>query len=89
MAKETLRRVEVEWLDSATQMQWLPLTHYLDPRRIGPLPCTSVGYLMRHDDEAVVVVQSLAENDSAADSISIPTACVQKIRRLYTRAEVK
>ena len=82
-----MKRVEVEWVDTATHGGWYPVGDFLHTQKVGPLVCKSIGYLMRKDDECVVVVQSVSENDKASDSISIPVKCVVKIRNLQTRAE--
>jgi hypothetical protein len=77
MAK--LKLVEVTWVDSYTQHGWKPTTDFLEDQGFD---CKSVGYLIQKSAEWVQLIQTQGPNDKLADSITIPRACVKKIRSL-------
>ena len=78
-----LDAVEVTWLDPHASGGWRAPDDELD--RAVPLTCTSVGYLLRQDEERLVLVQSSADDQGdelVADSLAIPAAVIRKVRRL-------
>lgn len=74
--------VEVTWLDSACRGRWDQADNYRDGE---PHQIKSCGYLLHRDKRKVILLQSRTEepDDSfVSDSITIPTGCVQRIRRI-------
>ena len=68
--------VYVRWVDSASLGGWWPRDEAMND--ITTVVCESVGFLVRADEHAVVVVGSV--NDSqVADFMSIPTVVVQEL----------
>lgn len=67
--------VEVEWVDSAGIHRWKE-----GPPRCGTLECTSVGMLAEKTRKQVTVVLSVGENDTWDSMVTIPRACVKRIR---------
>jgi len=71
--------VEVTWRDSTTGSAWRALS---DHQAVEPKAIKSAGYLSRHDDEAVQIVQSVQqEPDGEVDgSLTIPREAVVSVR---------
>ena len=75
------RMVEVEWVDSTTWGGWKRENEYL--KDAGPGRCSSVGYLLKSDKQAVTLVQNLdVSNGNVSDAVSIPRSVVRKITTL-------
>lgn len=77
----TLALVEVTWLDSSSCSGW----HAMNEIPTKPLECRSAGYLVHKSRSSLVVALSASEARSRhgfGDTITIPRACVKKIRRL-------
>jgi hypothetical protein len=76
--------VEVEWYDSCAFAGWDTGAHTLE--RSKPSSCRSAGYLLEHDDERLVLAQSIDESEPDderyADVLAIPAAAVRRVRRL-------
>lgn len=69
--------VLVDWLDSHIRAGWRD-----DHDEGQPAVCRSVGWLVAKDRRRITLVQSLANNGEAADSITIPRAAVTRMRTL-------
>lgn len=85
--KAQLQKVEIEWVDSSTTRGWQRPDDFTGP--IGMSFCLSIGYLSKYTKTEVQVVQSRHDNAKQpdvrefwADAITIPRACVKKIRVL-------
>lgn len=85
----TERIVEIRWQDTATAHGWHSGT---DP--INPSMCRTVGYLIKEDDEAIVVVESMVEAEPDDElqtlkrfgcSTSIPRSAIRKVTELTSR----
>lgn len=77
--------VEVTWYDSSSDGGWASADETLSRARA--LPCTSVGYLLKHDEAQVVIAQSHSPEEPRrselwADSLTIPAAVVTEVRSL-------
>lgn len=72
-----MRLVLVEWVDAygGGRYGWRPLDSMADK----PAPCTSVGYLLRHTKEEIVIVPHLQEETWGDGEIAIPTGWVKRI----------
>lgn len=77
MSFPTLRKVEVEWIDSATSGGWTDVDNYRDKQA---WLCRSSGYLLVKDSEKVIVLQTTSVTGSATDAITIPRSCVKRMR---------
>jgi hypothetical protein len=71
--------VEVEWDDACGRTGWRPAEEYA---RENGVRTRSVGYRVRNDRDAVVLLQSQAMNGNYNDSIVIPRSMVRKVRVL-------
>lgn len=71
--------VEVHWMDSASRARWGEKEDYL---QLVPVPCRTAGYLLKKNATEVVIVQSQCEEGEVNAGMTIPRACVTKIRRL-------
>lgn len=85
--RESARRVEVEWVDSASNSEWeSEYDVLLDAERADEQLCCSIGYVILDTDEKLVIVQSFSaqpegkRNVSAA--LSIPAAAIRAIKEL-------
>jgi hypothetical protein len=74
-----MKLVEIEWIDSCSYRGWQKGDFHLD---IDPLPCKTIGYLVRDDKVCMTVVQTVSADDARAESMTIPRACVKKVRCL-------
>ena len=68
--------VRVLWVDACSGGSWEPLA---ECRKKGVLNSQSVGYLTRNDKTCVQMVQSISENGTLSDSITIPRRCIVKV----------
>ena len=74
-----LRRVEIEWLDTASNPAWRPT------KRVGratPTVCVTLGYIVRQTKRKTVLAHSLGDHAKIADSTVIPTKAIRRIRPL-------
>jgi hypothetical protein len=82
----TLPLVEVEWWDAAGGGGWKPLEEIRREAQVDP--CRSVGYVVRDDEDALVICQSVTERDVegaeqfANDWVAIPRESVERVTRL-------
>ncbi len=72
--------VEVDWEDSTSTGGWMdPDVH----QRYGKeRSCRSAGYVLARTKTEVVIAQSMSCGGKVNDTISIPAACVRRVRRL-------
>jgi hypothetical protein len=76
-------RVEVEWLDSVGDTGWQPVKK---ARATPPkMRCLSVGYVFERRRGYVRLVQSLSDEDSVDNTISIPRSAIRKITPLQAK----
>ncbi len=72
--------VEVDWTDAVGKHGWSDSLATLSPRT------KSVGYLVRDDDEVIVLVESIDEDPESTRpygcSTAIPRSMVKKIRQI-------
>jgi len=79
---EKLRRVEVDWRDSASMDGWSARATY--EQEGVPALCRSIGYLLNSTEAHVLLVQNLGIGlgEHVSASISIPRSCIVKMRTL-------
>ena len=76
-----LKRVEVEWVDSAFCRGWQDIDDKRKYQRVAH--CWSVGYLLDQNAHEVRLVSSHdRENDTVADGLTIPRVAVKRIRTI-------
>lgn len=80
--------VLVRWLDAHTVGGWMKSDEYRRlARKASDLETTSVGYLLERTRRALTLVQSISpNNDTMADSITIPIGCVLSVKRMRANA---
>ena len=72
------KRVEVEWIDTATYGRWNPVEHHVENST--PILCRSIGYLLKADKHVVIIAQSQSEgSEHVADTIAIPRDNVKRM----------
>lgn len=80
-SKSKHKVVEVYWIDSAFNRGWGETQSKVDS--MGVATCRTVGYLIGRDKRQIKVALSLADNgESAGDGMSIPAACVTRVKIL-------
>ena len=77
------RLVEVEWVDACVNGGWRTVEEYLISP--GVAQCRTAGYLLRSNRQEIMVVQSISEHGTVADSTRIPRCSVKKIRYLEAK----
>lgn len=74
----------MEWIDAAGGGGWKPLDDVLEEAVVDP--CRSVGYLLRDDDDAIVLAQSRTERERDPqmfnDWLVIPRENVERVTEL-------
>ena len=78
--------VVVKWLDARTAGPGWEDIATMQP--LGPMACTTAGFLMSEDDEAVVLCQTVSE-EAAQGRIVIPRGCVVEVLRPLQRRKRK
>lgn len=74
------RILEVEWDDSATLSRW---GYEKEHTESSVAKCRSVGYLIERNEKHIVLALNASdETGRVGDTISIPAACVRKVRRI-------
>jgi hypothetical protein len=69
------RAVFVTWVDSSGAGHWMDADFAASKVRAGPI--YTVGYVLREDDEEIVLVQSLDfDNDNVGHTLAIPKVAV-------------
>ena len=77
-----MKLVLVEWIDSCSQSGW----HPLDISYEGLSACISIGIKIFETDEYVTVAPSGSRTTRRfCDTISIPKACIKRIRYLKVK----
>ena len=77
---ETVKIVEVEWIDSCGQSGWHPVKTHEENR---PAKCKTSGYLVgRSKAHITVCLSEDTDNKNLNDSMVIPMSSVKKIRVL-------
>lgn len=79
MAK-SVKRVEIEWIDSCGRTGIWESLDELEP--LVPFPAVTIGYLLEKTKTHVTVAQTL-NPECVARRFTIPLGCIKKIRRLY------
>ena len=88
MGEQLHRIVEVEWEDSAGSHGWQSTDEIPDPHII-----TSLGYVIRDDDEAFTVTESLNHGKELPNAIlkkygctmTIPRSAIRKVTELQAK----
>ena len=75
----TMPRVEITWLDACVSGGWKNIETC--QREESLIECVAVGLLTRRDAKEIQIVQQ-ASPDKVSDSLTIPTSCVKRMRRL-------
>ena len=73
------RPVEVFWADAATCNRWGTIEEHQEHT---PAAVRSVGYLSLKTPKVIQILQSIGQDSTAADSLTIPRQWVKKVRRL-------
>lgn len=72
--------VEVEWQDAYSDDSWQSAKK---ARKSGPMWCRTVGYLLREDDDAIVLADTICETErDVAGTWYIPKGMVRKVRKI-------
>jgi hypothetical protein len=66
--------VEVEWLDIVTRPGWMSHREH----ETGPMECRTVGYVLKDNDQEIVLSASWSTQDRA-DTTTIPKGVVKNI----------
>jgi hypothetical protein len=66
--------VYIEWVDSTATTGWQPVD------TSGPDNIVSVGLLVTHDKENVVISTSRCSSGKYLDQLTIPRSCIKRIR---------
>ena len=74
-----MKIVEVVWLDSQAHGGWTDKNEMQEWN--GDMLCKSVGYLVRKENDRIVLAMS-ESSTSLADGLTIPRACITNLRRL-------
>ena len=74
---------KVVWLDSNQMIRW----HDPEDVDYGPIKVTSVGWVLREDDESVTLSGSVVfgKDFQAADAMTIPKCCIVSQKTLEKR----
>jgi len=75
----SVRGVEVVWLDSQGREGWTDKKEMQEWNE--DLLCKSVGYLLREENDRIILVMS-ESSTSLADGLTIPRACITNLRCL-------
>ncbi len=67
----------VEWIDSTNRGGWQEAGKDLDLSK-----CITVGFLVKDNDERVVIASSIDDNDEIANLTAIPRQVVTKMERI-------
>lgn len=67
----------VQWLDAVCEIGWID-----EPLELSPAPCTSVGFIVRHDEKAVTLAQTKADDEQSCNLICIPMGMVISIKEV-------
>lgn len=73
--------VEVDWIDSHTISGWRSPDEWRECTDT-PARCRTAGYLLRDDEQAVVIVQQVNDQGDYGEAMVIPKVCVQGFRHL-------
>lgn len=76
---KTMRRVEVEWIDSNFSRGWGSLDTIR--KEMDVATCRSVGYVLEKTPKVLKLIMSHS-GTSASDGLSIPRVAIRKIRSL-------
>lgn len=76
-----MEKVLVEWLDSNTVHGW----DMSDGSDRSVAHCSSVGFLLREDDEQVTIAQSISTLGSVMNTLTIPRPAVVRMKILRQR----
>lgn len=76
--------VRVEWHDARSSGGWSNINDYRGRR---PLWAESTGYLTAHDKKSVQVAQSICENQTLTDTITIPRKWIKSISVIWKRSK--
>ena len=74
-----MKIVEVVWLDSQARGGWTDKNEMQEWNE--DILCKSVGYLVREENDRIVLVMS-ESSTSLADGLTIPRACIINLRCL-------
>lgn len=78
----TYQAVQVTWNDAKSHGGgWQTIEDTIKNAR-GPFEVSSVGYLLKRNKKELILAQTLTKNGLAADTITIPSGFVHKVRRL-------
>ena len=75
--KKDYKIVEVEWIDSCSNDRWM----YLEDLDFTPIHCKSSGYLIKDEDDYIIIANSVGKNDDGecnqcCGMIAIPRAAI-------------
>ena len=78
-----MRVVEIEWVDSVSEGRWNDKDEALRIATLEAMLHRSVGYLLREDDDMVLIAGSRSENEyNVCDTMQIPKVAVLSMRDL-------
>lgn len=63
----------VKWSDSASYRGWRSEE---EVKKLRPLSCTTIGFLIDETDEFIVLSQTVADDGDLSETIVIPKICI-------------
>ena len=79
MSKSKLQLVHVEWLDIKSESGWFRPEV---AAAFEPIKCRDVGWVLRHDERALVLARSRNDEGDVGDVCIIPAGCVVRVTRM-------
>jgi hypothetical protein len=81
-----MQRVEVEWIDSVADHGWSYKSDALSKATAGVMRCTTIGYILREDDECLVLCMGEQPgSESVLSLMQIPRESIRAVHPLRRR----
>jgi hypothetical protein len=71
-----VKAIQVEWVDAHTVDEWQELSSVT----YGLVNVTSIGFLLKETEDALVLCGSIGDHDDIFSQLSIPKVCIKKRR---------
>lgn len=89
--KQTLKypldtMVRVMWKDASTRGLWDPIEYYFEH---GPANCISIGYVVRHTKDDILLAHTMSTDEQLNGAISIPSVWIQEVDVLVPKRSTK
>ena len=75
-----MKFIKIEWVDTWTESGWHSESYF----DFKPIPCTSVGILVKEDKDCIAIAQNYGEMGDCrwGDVTNIPKCAIKKVREL-------